>query len=348
MCDRPSLAHACLLAAAIAALAGCGSIPTPPRNVTPTPLTIAPVVGLDMVTATPEDNPLTIEKVALGERLFFDRQLSADGHTRCASCHRPALAFSDSVPLSRGVHDRRGRRNAPTLVNRAYGRAFFWDGRVATLEDQVLHPIQDSTEMGQSLAALVRSLRTQPSYRDAFRRAFDGGIESLVIARALASYLRTLRSGDAAVDRWRAGDSVALSPAALRGLSLFTGSANCVACHVGFNFTDERFHNTGIAGRIRGIASLLDSGRAGVTGREEDVGAFKTPTLRDVELTAPYMHDGSLATLEDVVAFYNDARAGIASLDPEIKPLHLTAAQQQDLTAFLRSLTGSRHDAQRR
>ena len=298
--------------------------------------------GLDLLVPVPEHNPLTRDVVALGERLFFDPGLSASGAVSCASCHHPEHAFSDSVAVSRGVFGRLGRRNAPALVNRAYGRTFFWDGRVATLEEQVLHPIQDSVEMGQPLAALAERLRRNARYRAEFRRAFGGAaIDSTAVARALASYVRTIRSGDAPVDRWRDGDSLALSPEAQRGFALFVGRANCVTCHVGPNFTDEQFHNTGSARSDDGRGAS-DPGRAGVTGLPRDQGAFKTPTLRDVVLSAPYMHDGSMATLEQVVAFYDSGGRANPMLDPEIKPLGLTERERSDLTAFLRALSGRR------
>lgn len=307
------------------------------------PFPLPPVAGLDLLVPVPEDNPLTRDVVALGERLFFDPALSANGAVSCASCHRPERAFSDSVAVSRGVFGRIGRRNAPTLVNRAYGRTFFWDGRVATLEEQVLHPIQDSVEMGQPLPALTERLGRNARYRAEFRRAFGRtAIDSTVVARALASFVRTIRSGDAPADRWRDGDSSALSPEAQRGFALFTGRANCVACHVGPNLSDEQFHNTGVSTRVGDGHGASDPGRARVTGLPRDQGAFKTPTLRDVGLSAPYMHDGSMATLEQVVAFYDSGGRANPTLDPEIKPLRLTSQERSDLTAFLRALSGRR------
>jgi cytochrome c peroxidase len=240
------------------------------------------------------------------------------------------------------VYGRRGERNAPTLINRAYGRAFFWDGRTTTLESQVLHPIRDSVEMGQPIPALIERLRADRTYRSAFARSYGAGsIDSQAVARALASYVRTLRSGAASIDRWRDGDTTALSASARRGLALFTGRANCVTCHVGPNFTDEEFHNTGVSFRHSRYAERVDSGRARVTGRPDDVGSFKTPTLRDVSRTAPYMHDGSLATLQDVVDFYDSGGIANANLDVEIKPLGLTREQRHDLVSLLIALTGT-------
>ena len=344
MQTRPSHSFARPFSAVlIVALSGCGFVFAPRMQHGRTPLQLSPLAGLDLLVPVPDDNPLTVQTVALGERLFFDPRLSADGTIRCATCHQPERAFSDSTSVSRGVYGRRGTRNAPALVNRAYpDRAFFWDGRAPTLEQQVLHPIQDSVEMGQPLDALARRLRGDASYRAAFDRAFGGAIDSNTVSRALASYVRTLRSGNAPVDRWRDGDTAALSPSARRGQLLFIGPANCVSCHVGSNFTDEQFHNTGVSARTALYAAAEDSGRARVTRRALDAGAFKTPTLRDVALTGPYMHDGSLPTLEDVVAFYDGGGRANPNLDSEIRPLHLTPEQRRDIVTFLVALTGTR------
>jgi cytochrome c peroxidase len=334
-------------AVTLVALGGCGLSGNHHvgRSVT---FSMTPVAGLDLLVPVPDSNPLTPAAVALGERLFFDPGLSADGTVRCASCHMPEHAFSDTARISQGVYGRQGERNAPALINRGYGRAFFWDGRAATLEAQALHPIRDSLEMGQPIPALVERLRSDRSYRSSFSRAFGrAGIDSQTVARAVASFVRTLRSGNAAIDRWRDGDTTALSPSARRGLALFTGPANCVSCHVGPNFTDEAFHNTGVSTRSVRYAGRVDSGRARVTRHAGDLGAFKTPTLRDVAHSGPYMHDGSLATLEDVVAFYDSGGVANPQLDAEIRPLSLTAEERRDLVAFLRALTGSiTHEAQ--
>jgi cytochrome c peroxidase len=340
MPPRPVSSVARLSVALVVALGGCGGLPPMRGDHVPHAVSLGSLAGLDLLVPVPEDNPLTEEKIVLGERLFFDAALSADGKVRCASCHRPEFSFADTVPVSRGVFGRRGRRNAPALVNRAYGRAFFWDGRAATLEDQVLHPVQDSVELGQALPDLVRRLTADRSYHEDFTRAFAAGVSPGTIARALASYVRTLRSGSAPVDRWRNGDAGALSAEARRGMALFTGRANCITCHVGPNFTDEDFHNTGVAARSSRYAAF-DSGRVRVTGRSEDVGAFKTPTLREVARTAPYMHDGSLATLESVVAFYDSGGVPGVHLDPEIKPLRLTIEERRALVVFLEALNGT-------
>ena len=295
----------------------------------PTPL------GLDEYYPVPETNPLTRDKIELGRRLFFDPLLSADGTVACASCHQPELAFADTVAFSAGVAGRHAVRNTPSLFNRAYGKAMFFDARARTLEEAVLQPIQNANEMDLSLDKLVSRLRHRERYADEFARVFTDGVMAQNVARALASYVRTLRSGAAPIDRLLLGDRTALSSAARAGMRLFNGRANCVACHVGPTFSDEKLHNTGVSW------GADDAGRYGVTALDGDRGAFKTPSLRNVALTAPYMHDGSLATLEDVIDFYVGGGTANPNLDPEISPLNLTMEEKRKLIAFLRSLTGS-------
>ena len=278
-------------------------------------------LGLDIYMPVPEQNPLTPESVARGRQLFFDRRLSRDNSTSCATCHDPDHGFAGERTVAIGVFGRKGARNAPALINRGYGTIFFWDGRERSLEQQVLLPIVHPDEMDLRLEEAER--------RTGFPRA--------EIARALASYVRSIRSGGSRFDRFVNGDSLALSEIERKGLELFRGKANCVACHVGTSFTDEEFHNTGVAWRE---GRLSDLGRAAVTGSVEHRGAFKTPTLREVARTAPYMHDGSLATLDDVIAFYDRGGNPNPQLDSEIRPLHLTPSEKTTLIAFLRSLSG--------
>jgi cytochrome c peroxidase len=274
----------------------------------------------------PEDNPITVEKIELGRRLFNDRRLSRDGTIACASCHNPDHAFSAPESISPGVFGRRGRRNAPALINRGWGRSFFWDGRVATLEEQVLQPIQNPNEMALSLDEAAARAGRSPQE----------------ISRALATYIRSIMSGNAPYDRYVDGDRTALSAEARAGLQVFRGKGNCTACHVGPNFTDDRLHNTGIAwtDAIGTGASFLDEGRGAITGRPEDRGAFKTPTLREIDRSAPYMHDGSLATIEQVIDYYDRGGNRHALLDPELRSLSLSAQDKAALATFLRSLTG--------
>jgi cytochrome c peroxidase len=271
-------------------------------------------LGLDLYLPVPEDNPLTVEKIDLGRQLFNDVRLSRDGTIACSTCHDPARAFSVEQPVAVGVGGRTGRRNAPALINRGYGRTFFWDARSTTLEAQVVEPIQDPNEMDLTLDEATS--RT--------------GLESRTIANALASYIRTILSGNAPYDRYVNGDADALTPEQKAGLQLFRGKGNCTACHIGPNLSDERLHNTGVSWR---------------DGRLTDVGAgrgeFKTATLREVARTAPYMHDGSLATLEDVIEFYSNGGRPSPSLDTEIRPLKFTDVEKRSLVAFLRALTGT-------
>jgi cytochrome c peroxidase len=290
-------------------------------------------LGLDEYYAVPADNPVTSAGIALGRRLFLDPLLSADRSIACASCHQPTHAFADTLALSRGVNGQHTLRNAPSILNRAYGKTLFWDGRAASLEEAVLQPIQNPREMALPLDSLVRRLRDDASYRAAFRVVFSGEeVTARNVARALSTYLRSLRSGGSAYDRYMNGDRDALSAEAVAGLRLFVGKANCSACHVPPTFTDERFHNTGVS------ASAADSGRVGVTTRPADRGKFKVPTLRNVALTAPYMHDGSLLTLEAVVELYERGGGPNPNLDLEIHALRLSPDEKRALIAFLRSL----------
>lgn len=276
--------------------------------------------GLDAYMPVPAGNPLTAVKVELGRKLFFDKRLSRDQTIACASCHDLDKAFTDGRTVSEGIAGRKARRNAPTLVNRGYGTAQFWDGRAKSLEQQVLEPIQNHDEMDMTLPEVTARI----------------GIGENELAQALASYLRTIRSGNSRVDRFLTQND-GLSPEEQFGLRVFRVKGNCVACHIGPNFTDERFHNTGIAWRENAFS---DEGRYATTGRPEDRGAFKTPTLREVARTAPYMHDGSLPTLPDVIDYYDRGGASNPQLDPEIRPLHLSAEEKRALAAFLRALSG--------
>jgi len=282
---------------------------------------IAIPLGLDLYLPVPEANPLTAEKVELGRRLFFDRRLSRDNSIACSSCHDLERAFSDDRPIAVGVFGRQGRRNAPALINRGYGRSFFWDGRVSTLEEQVLKPIQDPNEMDLTLAEATARVGLPPDE----------------ISRALASYVRSILSGDSPYDRFVNGDRSALTPEQQLGLQIFRGKGNCTACHVGPNFTDERLHNTGVAWRDW---KLADPGAG--------QGNFKTPTLREVARTAPYMHDGSLATLKDVIEFYDGGGRSNPNLDPEIRSLRLSPAEKRHLVAFLRAFSGQVTEGQNR
>ena len=295
-------------------------------------------LGLDLYRPIPEDNPVTATKVKLGKKLFGDKVLSRDRSLACKGCHQPKKAFTDGRAKAIGVYGRQGPRSVPTLVNRAYGRAFFWDGRTSTLEEQVLKPIESESEMDMTVDEAVERLQRKKRYRKLFQQAFGREVNGEDLARALASYVRTIYSGDSPFDRYIYGDRNALSAQQRRGLRIFRGKGNCTACHIGPTFTDEEFHNTGVAWRD---GKLQDAGRFAITGEPNYKGAFKTPTLREVARTAPYMHDGSLATLEDVIAFYSDGGRKNPNRDPEIRPLRLTKEEKTDLLAFLKSLTGT-------
>ena len=292
-------------------------------------------LGVELYRPVPSDNRLTPAKIALGRRLFFDRRLSRDGTHSCASCHEPRRAFTDGRSVAHGIGGTRGRRNSPTLVNRAWGRTFFFDGRARSLEDLALRPILDPTELGSTADAVLSLAKSR--YRSQFRTAFDAEPSLELIAKALASYLRTIVDGNSAFDRFAAGNDSALTTSARRGHTLFNGKAGCGQCHSGTNFTDDEFHNTGVAWRT-GV--LTDEGRAGVTTAPADRGAFKTPTLREISRTGPYMHDGSLATLHDVIEYYDGGGVENPALDSKIRALKLSPTEKADLAAFLTSLTG--------
>ena len=283
-------------------------------------------LGLDLYLPFPESDPITAGKVALGRRLFNDRRLSRDGSVACATCHNPNRAFSSPAPTAIGVAGRQGRRNAPALINRGYGRTFFWDGRITSLEEQVLKPIQDPNEMDLPLEEAAARVK----------------LDVPTLSRALASYIRGILSGDSPFDRFVSGDRRALSPEQQRGLQIFRGKGGCAACHVGPNFTDEQFHNTGVAWRD---GLLVDEGRFAISGNPRDRGAFKTPTLREVARTAPYMHDGSFSRLEDVVEFYSEGGRANPYVDGEIRPRHFTSEEKRALAAFLQSLNGRYREA---
>jgi cytochrome c peroxidase len=285
--------------------------------------------------ASPESGAEPEELVALGARLFFDPVLSSDRSIACASCHRPELGFADAAPLSRGVHGRRTTRNTPTLLNRAYGQSFMWDGRAASLEEQALLPIENPLEMDLPLEEALARLGADAAYRAEFELALGGPPGREGLARALAAYVRTLVLGNSPVDRFRAGRFEALSDSERAGLWLYESRGGCWRCHGGANFSDEGFHNTGVGVR----EGAPEEGRAAVSGRPEDRGRFKTPTLRGLAATAPYMHDGSLATLEDAVEFYRRGGGANPGLDPLLAPIEMSSSDAANLAAFLRALS---------
>ncbi len=304
----------------------------------PTPYTLVIPAGLPPMNI-PADNPLTVEGVALGRKLFYDPLLSGDNTLSCAGCHRQQQAFAGPERFSKGIAGQTGRRNAMPLYNLGWQRKFFWDGRALSLEAQALMPIQDPVEMHQSLSGAVAELQAHPEYPVLFERAFGTDrIDSALIARAIAQFERTLVSGNARFDRWKSG-AIQLTDAEMRGMALFNSpqKGDCTHCHVlGSTFSDFEFRNTG----LDSIPS--DAGLAEVTGLPTDAGKFKTPSLRNVEYTAPYMHDGRFNTLEEVIQHYNTGFFQHPNLDVNLAHAQkgrLTAQDIDDMIAFLKTLS---------
>ena len=323
----------------------------------------------------PPAGPATSAAIALGEKLFFDGRLSGDGSVACATCHDPARAFTDGRPVSIGIHGRAGQRNAPTVLNALYNKTQFWDGRAATLEEQAALPITNPVEMGAaSTGEAVAGIAADKDYQAQFRQAFGRNVNEEDMLRALAAYERTLVSFDSPFDHFVAGEPDAISDAAKRGWELFNTKARCNLCHAASDkrrdatvFTDNDFHNVGIGIIRHHVAPLAQQalrelasghpaevdaaaigsemsvlGRFLITRKESDIASFKTPDLRNVLVTGPYFHDGSIETLWDVVDHYNKG-AGLANpwLDEDIQPLALTEPEIDDLVAFLVSLTSA-------
>jgi cytochrome c peroxidase len=330
--------------------------------------------------AIPADNPQTPEKISLGQKLFFDRRLSADGTVSCSTCHDPALAFTDRKPTSVGIKGRVGQRNSPTILNALFNKTQFWDGRVNTLEEQAALPIVNSVEMGRpNLDAAVAQIATVEEYKQAFQRVFGRPPNGPDLLRAIASYERTQLSFDSPFDHFIAGDKNAIDESAKRGWELFNTQARCNKCHALTDtqrdvtvFTDNDFHNIGI-GIIRhnvvalarqaeqlinsGDTSAIDRaaiqtdmsalGRFLITKKEKDIASFKTPDIRNVLVTGPYFHDGSQETLWDLMDHYNKGD-GLQDpyLDEDMQPLALTESEIDDLVAFLASLTSATYKEQ--
>jgi cytochrome c peroxidase len=308
----------------------------PTRRPTELPLSATPIdpnvpLGLPPL-AVPADNPVTAEKVALGKRLFFDKDLSLDRSLSCASCHDPAKGWSNGLPVAAGVNGATGNRNVPTILNAALNRVQFWDGRAFSLEAQAVGPILNPVEMAMPSAdAVVARLQADTKYREMFSQAFPDGVTIDNIARSLATFQRTILSGNAPYDRFQAGDKAALSAAAQRGLQLFSKKAGCSTCHTPPLFNDIAYHNIGV-GMDRPDP---DPGRYSVTKILSNFGAFKSPTLRDISKTAPYMHDGSMATLEEVIEYYDKGGNPHPQLSREMRKLQLTKEEKRDLLQFL-------------
>ncbi len=274
-------------------------------------------------------------RFTLGRRLFFDPILSADRKVACASCHDPRHGFSSPQPLPIGVHGRKALRNAPTLLNRAFGKNQSWDGSSPTLVHQVTRPIENANEMDLPLDRALKRLRKSEDYRRAFRDAYAEDVTKSQLADALSTFVGRLYLGDSPVDRFWAGDRTAMTVAERGGMWIWESKGRCWKCHSGPNFSDEGFHNTGVGVRD----GVPEPARLAVTGLGRDRGRFKTPTLRGLSQTAPYMHDGSLSTLVEVVEFYRRGGGKNDSLDRRIAPLELSDQDAANLVAFLKALS---------
>jgi cytochrome c peroxidase len=319
------------------------------------PKGLQPLVGY-----VPPSNPLTKGKVELGKQLYFDPRVSLDSTVSCATCHNPAKGWTDQLKTSTGIDGQVGGRNAPTVLNTVYGRTMFWDGRAPSLEGQSQGPPQNPIEMGkQSYKQIIDRLRAIPAYKDQFLKVFGTEVTLDGFAKAIAAFERThALTGNSAYDRYVGGDNDAFSESQKRGMVLFgmrlppdddfkagvtLKKADCTSCHVGFNFTDEQFHNLGI-GWNESEKGFQDIGRFVIDAvgskNVADLGSFKTPTLRDIVNTGPYMHDGSLKTLEEVVEHYNKGGNPNPTLDKDVKKLNLTDQDKADVVAFMKGLTG--------
>jgi cytochrome c peroxidase len=287
----------------------------------------------------PSDNPQTPAKIELGKKLFFDTRLSLDRGSSCATCHSPDKAFADGLARAKGFQGATLARNSPTVLNAAYNSAQFWDGRAATLDEQCKGPLLAPAEMNMlDEKHLVDRLSSIPGYRHEFQSVFGGSPSLDSVTRAVAAFERTLVTPDSRFDHYAMGDKNALSDAEKRGLIVFIGKAACSECHNGPNFTDNKYHNLGI---LPGHGNPDDVGRFAVTKNPEDRNAFKTPTLRNIALTTPYMHDGSSATLEEVVELYDRGGGDAPNKSKLIYKLNLSAQEKADLVAFMKSLNGT-------
>lgn len=288
----------------------------------------------DMEIFYPDDNLPNEHRIQLGKTLFFDTRLSRSGAQSCASCHNPALAWGDGLPVGAGDNMEPLERRSPTILNLAWGEPLMWDGRAETLEEQALGPLLSESEMNMPLDELTSILEAVEGYRPLFSRAFDGDptITPERVGLAIAAFERTVISGIAPFDRWVEGEEDAISDAAKRGFQLFAGKANCASCHEGWRFTDDSFHDIGLEGDDLGRGRLFPQ-------IQSMQYAFKTPGLRNITQRAPYMHDGQTATLTEVVEHYNTGGIDRPSRSDEIYPLDLSSSEVADIVAFLETLT---------
>lgn len=287
---------------------------------------------------TPPTNLGYAEKVELGKQLYFETRLSKNNSVSCAFCHNPGTGFADARQFSIGAFGTAGGRQAPTVYNTGFIPLQFWDGRAGSLEEQAIGPIHNPIEMAEEYRTVVPKIAKIPGYQKQFQLIFGGGASLQHIAEAIAAFERTIVSQNSAFDKHAMGEAGAMNEAAVRGLALFRGKARCILCHNGPNFTDNKFHNLGVpqVGPLK-----EDLGRYIVSRAEKDKGAFKTPTLRSVVETGPYMHDGVFKTLEEVIDFFDAGGGSNPNLSPLIKPLGLSSAEKGDLIEFLKALTGA-------
>lgn len=286
----------------------------------------------------PADNPMSEAKIALGKKLYFDTRLSADGTLSCATCHDPDMAWAETEPTSTGIKGQLGVMNSPSIINSAYATSQFWDGRAASLEEQALGPIENPVEMGHKLDTMINDLNNISEYKEEFQKVFGTGVSKDGVAKAIAAFERTVLSGNAPYDRFVAGDAGALSDSQKRGMELFEESG-CSTCHTPPLFSNFRFYNAGI-----GMDKTPPhEGRKAVTGKERDLGKFRVPMLREVEHTAPYFHDGSVATLEEAVSIMADGGKNHPKVSFMLKAVgenKLSNKDRQDLAAFMKALSG--------
>ena len=286
----------------------------------------------------PLDNPIKHETVILGQKLFYDKTLSKDGSVSCASCHKQENAFSDAgKSVSRGVANEAGMRNSPTIVNSAYHNSFFYDGRVQQLELQIKEALLSPNEMYSSEAHIVATIQSNNAYKALFYKAFgNDSIDVLRVCKAIACFTRTIVSGDSRYDLYKRGVNINITPIEKQGIELFfSDKTQCASCHSGFNFTDYKFYSTGL------YTHYYDKGHYYTTKLEQDIGTFKTPSLRNIALTLPYMHDGSIGSLSELLQHYNHGGKGFINKDKRIDSLHLSNTELQALEAFLLMLTDS-------
>jgi len=337
--NRKSSWIACL----VVSLAWVGCKPATPEwelanPVVPLP---EPPLGIDHTFSELQDPP-TPERVRLGRWLYYDTRLSADNTIACATCHKPENAFSEPTPVSTGIRGQKGNRKAPTFINAAWALFphTFWDGRAASLEEQAMGPVGNPIEMGNTHDAMIQTIQGIGGYATNFQAAFGSSeITTDRIAKAIADYERTRMSGNSPYDRWKNGDETAVSEQVKLGDRLFFDKAGCNQCHLGYNFTDSLFHNLGV-GWDPETQQFKDLGRVAISNQKSDTGAFKTPTVREATKRTPFMHDGSVATLREVVELYNRGGEANPYLDPKIKPLELTGEEMDALVAMMEALSG--------